>query len=139
LLLSQNECEEERRIATLQSPFSGVKPGKHNLQVSLLGWHTVGSCSITANDDYHFAASGSYDALGHKGTFDIALTLTDKNPNATSGPCIVTYAGQTITGTYSKNGSTISFSDKDHTIIASGDGQNVILQVGGYPKGRIVA
>ncbi len=126
-------------MATLHPPFSGLKPGKHTLQVSLLGWHTVGSCSITANDEFHFAASGSYDALGHKGTFDIALTLTDKNPDATSGPCTVTYAGQTITGTYSKSGSTISFSDKDHTIRASADGENVIVQLGGYPKGRIVA
>lgn len=126
-------------MATLHPPFSEVKPGNHNLQVSLLGWHTVGSCNITANDDYHFAASGSYDALGHRGTFDIALTLTDKNPNATSGPCTVTNARQTITGTYSKTGSTISFSDKDHTIIASADGRNVILQVSGYPKGRILA
>jgi hypothetical protein len=89
-------------VATLHPPFSGLEPGKHNLQLSLLGWHTVGSCSITANDDYHFAASGSYDALGHKGTFEIALTLTDKNPDAASGPCIVTNGGQTVTGTYSK-------------------------------------
>ncbi|MGA9943938.1 MAG: hypothetical protein WBE79_06595 [Candidatus Cybelea sp.] len=126
-------------MATLHPPFSGLTPGKHNLQVSLLGWHTVGSCSITANDDHHFAASGSYDALGHKGTFEIALTLTDKNPDAASGPCIVTNRGQTVTGTYSKDGSTISFSDEDHTIRASADGQNVILQIGGYPKGRIVA
>jgi hypothetical protein len=126
-------------MATLHPPFSGLKPGKHDLQVSMLGWHTVGSCSITVNDEYRFAASGSYDALGHKGTFDIALTLTDKDPNATSGPCTVTTAGQTITGTYLKEGSTISFRDKDHAIRASVDGQNVILQVAGYPKGRIVA
>lgn len=56
-----------------------------------------------------------------------------------SGPCEVTNAGQTLTGTYSKLGSTITFSDKDHTIAASPDGANVILQVAGYPKGRILA
>ena len=90
-------------MATLHPPFSGLTPGKHTLQVSLLGWHTVGSCSITANDDFHFAASGSYDALGHKGTFDIALTLTDKNPDATSGPLYGDYRRTNDHGNVFKN------------------------------------
>jgi hypothetical protein len=126
-------------MATLDSIFGGLKLGQHDLQVSLLGWHRVGSCTITVNGPFEFAASGSYNAMGHSGTFAIDLKLTDKNPSAVGGPCSVTNGGQTLTGTYTKNGSTITLSDSSHSVSASLDSGNVILQVTGYPKGRIVA
>lgn len=126
-------------MATLDSVFGGLKMGNHDLEVSFLGWHRVGSCTITVNSQYEFAATGSYSAMGRSGNFGIDLKLTDQNPTATSGPCTVTNAGQTLVGTYSKSGSTISFSDNDHTVTATLDSANVVLQVSGYPKGRILA
>ncbi len=126
-------------MATLDSIFGGLKLGQHDLQVSLLGWHRVGSCTITINEQFEFAASGSYDVMGRSGSFSINLKLTDRNPAATSGPCSVTNGGRTLTGTYTKSESAISFSDGEHTVNASMDSGNVILQISGYPKGRIVA
>jgi hypothetical protein len=126
-------------MATFHPPFGGVKAGGHRLRVSFLGWHDVGECNITVNDDFHFAATGRYDALGHKGTFDLRLTLTDQNATSSSGPCTVSSAGQTYNGTYSKSGSAITLSDGHHSLTASPDGTNVLLQVAGYPKARIVA
>jgi hypothetical protein len=81
----------------------------------------------------------SQELMGHSGTFSIEVKLTDKTPTAESGPFTVTNSGQTLTGTYTKSGSTISFADKAHTVNASIDSGSVILQVQGYPKGRIVA
>jgi hypothetical protein len=124
-------------MATLAPPFDRLKPGAHALQASFLGWHNVGTCNITENSQYRFAANGTYNALGHSGTFDIVLALTDQNPNATTGPCDVTNGGQTISGTYTRSGDTISFADNAHTISASPDPSGVILQIQGYPKARI--
>jgi len=126
-------------MATLHPPFNGLSAGKHDLQASLLGWHSIGSCTVTVNDPFHFAASGSYNALGHKGTFDLRLNLTDEDPAALSGPCTITNAGQTFNGAYSRSGTEISFAAKDHSVTTSPDGQNVILHVSGYPKVRILA
>lgn len=126
-------------MATLYPPFDGLSTGKHDLQVSLLGWHTVGTCVVTVNEPFHFAASGNYDALGHKGTFDLRLDLTDEDPAAPSGPCTITNAGQALTGTYTRTGTQMSFAAKDHSVTASLDGKNVSLQVSGYPKARVLA
>ena len=84
-----------------------------------------------------FAASGTYSVLGRGGSFDVAFELTDRNAAATSGPCTMTNGDETLTGTYSISGATISFSYKNLTVTASLDAENVILQVSGYPKGRI--
>ena len=126
-------------MATLDPPFGGLLFGSHDLYASLLGWRRVGVCAVTVNDPFRFEATGSYAVLGHNGTFDISLVLTDKNPAATSGPCTVTTAGKTISGHYSRIGSEISFSDEDHSVTASPEGRNVILQISGYPKFRILA
>ena len=125
-------------MATLDPPFNGLSMGKHDLQVSMLGWHTVGSCNVTVNDPYHFSASGNYNALGQKGTFDFALALSDKNPNATTGPCAVTNAGKTLNGHYTRSGQSITFTDGEHSVTASPAGKSVILEVSGYPKARIL-
>jgi hypothetical protein len=126
-------------VATLTSIFGALQLGEHVLQVGLLGWRNAGSCTVTVNDDFEFAASGSYSLMGRNGTFDIDLKLTDKNAAASSGPCSITNDGQTLAGTYTKTGSGLAFSDNVHTINASADLGNVILQISGYPKGRIVA
>src|SRR5215475_2630145 len=126
-------------MATLHPPFNELSLGQHDIQASLLGWHTVGSCTVTVNEPFHFAASGSYNALGHKGTFDMRLDITDEDAAATTGPCTITNAGQTLSGTYTRTGAQISFSARDHSLTASFDGQNVILQVSGYPKVRVLA
>lgn len=125
-------------MATLDPPLKSLSLSQHDLQISLLGWHKVGSCTITTNDDFHFSASGSYNAMGHSGSFNIALELTDHNPAASTGPCKVTNAGQTVTGTYTRTGQSISFSDGHHSVTVSPDGKNVVLQVSGYPKARIL-
>lgn len=128
-------------MATIDPPFGKLSLGNHALQASLplIGWKTLGQCTITKNDSYTFAASGSYNALGHSGTFDFTLVLPDKNPSATSGPCTITMSGHTIKGSYTRTGSSISFADNEHSISASPDsGKNVALQVSGYPKARIV-
>ncbi len=125
-------------MATLDPPFAGLGVGKHALQIALLGWHNVGSCTITRNDEYHFAANGKYNVLGKSGTFDFTMTLTDENPTASSGPCTITNAGQTLEGTYTRIGSAITFTDRRHSITASPDGQSVVLEVAGYPKARIL-
>ena len=126
-------------MATLDPPFGGLKLGAHSLQLGLLGWHDAGKCTIARNDEFHFAASGSYSVFGKSGTFDFTMTLTDENPNATSGPCTVTNAGQTLEGTYTRVGSAITFTDGSHSITALPDGKSVILEVAGYPKARILA
>ncbi|HYL28269.1 MAG TPA: hypothetical protein VEW74_10585 [Candidatus Nitrosotalea sp.] len=107
--------------------------------MNVLGWRRVGSCTITVNGPYEFAASGSYDVMGKSGSFNVSLRLADEDAAATSGPCTVTNGGQTMTGTYTKSGSTISFTSADHTVNAARDSENVILALSGYPKGRIVA
>jgi len=126
-------------MATLHPPFNALSAGKHDIQASLLGWHTVGSCMVTVNEPFHFAASGDYNALGHKGAFNIRLDLTDEDPAAPSGPCTIANAGQIVNGTYTRSATQISFAAKDHSVTASLDGKNVILQVSGYPKVRILA
>jgi len=126
-------------VATLDSIFGALKLGQHDLQMSVLGWRNVGSCTITVNSDFEFAASGSYAMMGHNGTFDVNLKLTDEAPAATTGPCSVTNGGQTLAGTYTKTASALSFSAKDKSIEASTDSGNVILRLSGYPKARIVA
>src|SRR5271169_5271217 len=98
-------------MATLYPPLDGLSAGKHDLQAHVLGW-----CSVTVNDPFHFAASGSYNALGRSGTFDLRLDLTDEDPAAPSGPCTVTNAGRTFNGTYTRNGSEISFASVDHSV-----------------------
>ncbi|MGC2405476.1 MAG: hypothetical protein WA431_03620 [Candidatus Cybelea sp.] len=125
-------------MATLHPPLNGLSVAKHDLQARVLGWHTVGSCNITVNDPYHFAASGRYNALGRSGTFDLKLDLTDEDPTVLSGPCTVTNAGQTFSGTYTRNGMEISFATSDHKVTISPDGQDVILEASGYPKVRIL-
>lgn len=126
-------------MATLDPPFDGLSIGKHKLQISLLGWHDVGECEVKVNDKFHFSATGNFNALGHKGTFDMQLALTDKNPTSPTGPCTVSNGGQAFNGTYIRSGSTITFSDGQHNISASPDGKNVLLVVSGYPKARILA
>ncbi|MGA8575725.1 MAG: hypothetical protein WB609_08600 [Candidatus Cybelea sp.] len=126
-------------MATLHPPLDGLSAGKHDVQAHVLGWRTVGSCSVTVNDPFQFAASGSYNVLGRSGTFDLRIDLTDKVAAATSGPCAVTNAGQTFYGTYTRKGTEISLASTDHSVTISPDGQNVILEVSGYPKVRILA
>ena len=124
-------------MATLAQPFGPVKPGAHALQASMLGWHTIGSCMVTANSDYQFAANGNYNVLGHSGNFDMALTLDDRNPASTTGPCTIVNAGQTVRGTYAVNGQTMTFAGEGHTIATSPNGGGVLLAIGGYPNARI--
>jgi hypothetical protein len=126
-------------VATIGSVFGGLKLGPHELQVSLLGWHKAGSCTITVNGDFEFAASGYYNVMGQSGKFDIGLKLTDETPEATTGPCSITNGGQTLAGTYTKTESALSFSASEQSVKASTDSGNVILQIKGYPKGRIIA
>ncbi len=126
-------------MATLHPPLNGLSAGKHDLQARVAGWHAVGSCNITINEPFHFAASGNYNVLGRKGTFDLRLDLTDENPAAPSGSCTVTNAGQSFNGTYTRSGAEISFTTGESSVTISPDGQNVILQVSGYPKVRILA
>ncbi|MFY9632655.1 MAG: hypothetical protein WAJ94_13705 [Candidatus Cybelea sp.] len=126
-------------MATLHPPLNGLSVDKHDLQARVLGWQTVGSCSVTVNDLYHFAASGSYRALGRSGTFDLKLDLTDEDPTVPSGPCTVTNGGQTFSGTYTRNGTQISFATVGYNVTISPEGQNVILEASGYPKVRILA
>lgn len=126
-------------MATLDPPFGKLSLGAHKLQVSLLGWHDVGQCTISLNDKYHFAASGNFNALGHKGTFDMRLALTDENATSTNGPCSVTNGEQTFTGTYKRDRTSLEFTDgQNHQIAASPDASGVIFQVTGYPKARIL-
>jgi hypothetical protein len=126
-------------VATLTSILGVLALGQHVLQVNLLGWRNAGSCKITVNQDFEFAASGSYSVMGRSGTFDISLKLTDEDPSAVSGACSITNGGQTLAGKYTKTGSVLTFSAKQHSITASTDSGNVILQLSGYPKARIVA
>lgn len=126
-------------MATLNSILGSLNLGQHDLQVNLLGWRSVGSCTITVNGEYEFAASGSYNVMGRSGSFNIGLKLTDEDAAATSGPCSLTNGGQTILGTYTTSGSTITLSNNNRTEKVSIDSGNVILEVSGYPKGRIVA
>ena len=126
-------------MTTLHPPFNELSAGKHDIQASLLGWRTVGSCMVTVNEPFHFAVLGKYDALGHKGAFDLRLDLPDEDPAAPNGPCTITNEGQILNGKYTRTGTQISFAAKNHSVSASPDGRNVILQVKGYPKIRILA
>ena len=126
-------------MATLHPPLNGLSIDNHDLQANVLGWRKVGSCSITVNDPYHFAASGSYNVLGRSGTFDLKLDLSDEDPTGSSGPCTLAYGGKTFSGTYTRNGTAMVFAAADYSLKMSPDGQNVVLEVSGYPKVRILA
>jgi hypothetical protein len=124
-------------MATLAQPFAPLKAGSHELQVSMIGWHNIGSCTITTNSDYQFAANGNYNVMGHSGTFNMTLSLDDQNSTSTTGPCTIVNAGQTVKGTYSLSGQTMTFTGDGHTITASPNGGGVLLAISGYPNGRI--
>jgi hypothetical protein len=126
-------------MATLALTFNTLSTATHDLQASMLGWHKVGSCTITANSPYQFAANGNYSVLGQSGTFDLTLSLDDNNPTSTTGPCTIVNAGKTLTGTYTLNGTTLTFTDGTHTVAVSPDPGGVILAVSGYPKARIAS
>jgi hypothetical protein len=124
-------------MASLTQTFGSLSAAPHDLQISMLGWHKVGTCQITINSQFEFAASGNYNALGHSGDFDFTLTMDDKDPAAASGPCTILNAGKALAGTYTLVGTTMTFSDGVHTVTASTDPGGVTLAVGGYPKARI--
>ena len=126
-------------MATLVQTFGTLTTGTRELQVSVLGWRNVGSCQVTVNSSYEFAARGSYDVLGRQGTFDLKLRLDDANPAATTGPCTIANDGRDASGTYVSSGTSMTFSDGEHTVIASVEPGGVILAIGGYPKVRIAS
>jgi hypothetical protein len=106
-------------MASLSQTFGTLSAAPHDLQISMLGWHKVGTCEITVNSQFEFAASGNYNVLGHTGDFDMKLTLDDNNPAATTGTCTILNAGKALAGTYTLAGSTMTFSDGVHTLSAS--------------------
>ena len=124
-------------MATLTQIFGTLTSAAHDLQASILGWKNIGSCRVTANSQFEFAAQGSYEVLGRRGTFDLRLRLDDGDPSAITGPCTIANAGQTSTGTYNVSGTSLIFSDGEHTVVASIDPGGVVLAIGGYPKLRI--
>jgi hypothetical protein len=126
-------------MASLSQTFGSLTPTAHDLQISMLGWHKVGSCQITANAQYDFAANGNYNALGHSGNFDLKVTLDDNNATATTGPCTIVNAGKSLAGTYVLSGTTLTFTDGVHTLVATPGPGGVILALSGYPKARIAA
>jgi hypothetical protein len=124
-------------VANLTQTLGTLANGSHALQISFFGWHNVGSCE-TAVAAYTFSAKGTYNALGHSGSFDFSLELTDQSATSTSGPCRVINGGQTTPGTYTSDGTSITFSDAQHTITASAGSGGIQLSVQGFPtKGRI--
>jgi len=126
-------------MATLAQTFGKLTLAAHDLQANVLGWKTVGSCQILVNSPFEFAARGSYNVLGRQGSFDFQLRLNDENPTAGTGPCTIANAGQTSSGTYVLNGTSLTFSDGEHTVDASVDPGGVILAISGYPKVRIAS
>lgn len=126
-------------MATLVRTFGTLTTDTHDLQASLLGWKNVGSCRVTVNSPYAFAASGSYDVLGRRGTFDLELRLDDGDPTAVTGPCTIASGDRRSTGTYTSDGTSMTFSDGEHTVVASIEPGGVILAISGYPKVRIAS
>ena len=127
-------------MATLHPPFDKLTPGTHSIQIwAILKWANVGTCNITENSGFTFAANGNYNALGHSGTFNLVAVLTDSDPTSATGPCSITSNGQTSTATYSRNGDSITFAADHGNIVCSPDPSGVVFQVSGYPKARILA
>jgi hypothetical protein len=126
-------------MASLAQTFNTLSIATHDLQASMLGWHKVGSCQITVNSPYAFSAKGDYNVLGHSGTFDFSMTLDDNDATSTTGSCTILNAGKSLKGTYTQNGSTLTFTDGTHTIAVSPDSGGVLLAVSGYPKARIAS
>ena len=127
-------------MATLAPPFDRLSAGTtYQVQASMFGWRTVGSCTVSESAPFRFTANGSYDVMGRRGSFDLALVLTDEDRSAASGPCSVTALGQSEPGTYTRSGDAITFEGVGRRVTASPDADNgVLLKIGGFPDVRIV-
>lgn len=108
-------------------PYFGPHTGPMNIW---LGIFQVGSGSFPAFSDFQAQFDGSYSAFGQSGTFNMALSLTDRNAASTSGPCQVTLNNQTDNAaTYQVSGPklivTTTLNDAPLDIYASQNGTQV--------------
>ncbi|HVZ53780.1 MAG TPA: hypothetical protein VG986_17565 [Pseudolabrys sp.] len=79
------------------TPYVGTHSGDLKIWVALFD---IGSGQFKNFGDYQMEFQGSYDFAGQSGSFDIAVSLTDQQPNSPSGPCTVTLNGNTDTGAH---------------------------------------
>ena len=95
-----------------------------------LGIFQVGSGSFSAFSDFQAQFAGSYSALGHSGTFNIGVNLTDQKPENNSGPCEIALNNQTDNAaTYQVSGQKLivatTLNNTPLEIYASQDGTQV--------------
>jgi len=93
-------------MAKLEPYFGPDTTGKTNrIMVQTLWWNTVGHGKYDEFGDYKAVFSGNIKIAGiYSGDFDLTLTLTDKNPGATLGPCIIILNGASHEGKYTVSG-----------------------------------
>lgn len=91
--------------------FFGSLNYNHTYSVVLRFNINVGTCTYPDFDDFHVHCKGHAQFAFFGGDFDVTITLTDRNPNASSGPCSVTANGSTDTNAaYKVNGNGIDIS-----------------------------
>jgi hypothetical protein len=91
--------------------FFGSLEYNHTYTVLLRIGTSIGTCTYPDFNDFHVHCKGHAQFAFFGGDFDVTITLTDRNPNASSGPCTVVANGSTDTNAaYKVNGSTIEIS-----------------------------
>lgn len=83
-------------MATLPPYFGpGTRGEPVQLKAHLVVWPTVGSGRFTAFGEYAASFECTYRILGFSGSVSLSITLTDRDPAATSGPATVVCNGRT--------------------------------------------
>ena len=73
----------------------------YRLQAKIIGYTTIGSAEFENVDTNEFKVHGSYNVLGHQGSFDLSLVVTGDgagsiNLNGSSYPCTFTTSGSNL-------------------------------------------
>lgn len=62
---------------------------KQTVKTKKFVWIPVGSGTVTEFSEYQVTLEGQIDVVIYKGNLTICMKLTDNNPNAASGSCIL--------------------------------------------------
>lgn len=96
---------------------------KQTVKTKKFVWIAVGSGAVSAYSDYEIGVEGTINVVIYSGPLNIQLKLTDENPAAKTGSCILqlnTYTDENAT--YQANGDTLTVA-----AILGGQKQNISI------------
>jgi hypothetical protein len=94
-------------MATL-GPFAGPHQGNLRIWAQILLAY-VGNGRFTYFEDYRAEFQGSYQVFSQSGNITIGVELSDRNPTAASGQCVVSLNGKTDNAaSYQANGNKLT-------------------------------